>query len=482
MQKTALLFIGILIIAIFARTYYLGSLPPGLYPDEAMNGNNALEALATGDYKIYYPENNGREGLFINLQAQFLKILLPLNAGEPAAWMLRLVSALMGILTVVAIYFLGREIFGKRAGLWAAFFLATSFWHINFSRIGFRAIMAPLLLTLGLYFFLAAIRKNSNFWHAAVGGVVFGLGFHTYIAYRVMPLLFLVFVPFFKDKPRFWKTVLIFVAAATITALPIGIYYLENPADFFGRTAQVSVWSGASPAREIALNTIKTIGMLFLQGDGNWRHNYAGAPALFFPVAAFLLVGFLIGVKALRRKDDESFGVYLCLAGIALAMLPVVVSNEGIPHALRSILMLPPLLLLAGYGAHRSFAYLAARSENMARAALIIVVLILILQAYIYYFVLWAGNGNVAGAFSKNYYELGLRLREMPVDVPKYVIVDAGGVPVRGLPMPAQTVMFVTDTFRDEERRLKNIFYLLPEDENKAVGGIKCYLESGKCE
>ena len=67
------IFLIIMAVAAFFRLYKLDQFPPGLYPDEAMNGNNALEALDTGDFKIFYPENNGREGLFINIQALSLK-------------------------------------------------------------------------------------------------------------------------------------------------------------------------------------------------------------------------------------------------------------------------------------------------------------------------------------------------------------------------------------------------------------------------
>ena len=70
-----------------------------------MNGNNALEALETGDFKIFYPENNGREGLFINIQALSLKVF----GAEP--WALRIVSAIFGFLTVLGLYFLARILF-----------------------------------------------------------------------------------------------------------------------------------------------------------------------------------------------------------------------------------------------------------------------------------------------------------------------------------------------------------------------------------
>ena len=54
-----IILIGIVVaLAAFFRLYDLKNVPPGLYPDEAMNGNNALETVVTGDYKIFYPENN----------------------------------------------------------------------------------------------------------------------------------------------------------------------------------------------------------------------------------------------------------------------------------------------------------------------------------------------------------------------------------------------------------------------------------------
>src|SRR5690348_11774947 len=121
--------VSILIIATFLRFYHFTSTPPGLYPDEAVNGNNAIETAETGHWQVFYPDNNGREGLYNNL----LAILFgPLHApNEP--WVVRLPAAIAGVLTVLGLYFLAAELFGTEAGLLASFFLATSFWHINFS-------------------------------------------------------------------------------------------------------------------------------------------------------------------------------------------------------------------------------------------------------------------------------------------------------------------------------------------------------------
>src|SRR3989344_1624131 len=92
------LILAILALGVFFRFYLITQIPPGLYPDEAANGNNAVEALRTGEFKIFYPENNGREGLFINIQALSLSIF----GNTP--WAPRLPSIIFGLLGVLGIY------------------------------------------------------------------------------------------------------------------------------------------------------------------------------------------------------------------------------------------------------------------------------------------------------------------------------------------------------------------------------------------
>src|SRR3989344_4731560 len=160
-KSTKMWLLVIMLFAVFFRFWDITNIPPGLYPDEAMNGSNTLEAIETGDYKVFYPENNGREGLFVNLQS------LSVRAFGAEPWALRLPSTIFGILTVLGLYLLGRELFSARVGLLGAFLLATSFWHINFSRIGFRAIMAPFFITWALYFLLKSFNQARSKSRAA---------------------------------------------------------------------------------------------------------------------------------------------------------------------------------------------------------------------------------------------------------------------------------------------------------------------------
>jgi len=200
-KKTSLLILlVILCIAGFLRLYALDTIPPALYPDEAINGNDAF----TNPGKVFYPENNGREGLYMNLIAVSFKVL------NPSPFSLRLVSAIIGILTVLGLYLLTKELFqdskfssakngqkiqnSSKIALLASFFLATSFWHINFSRIGFRGILLPFILVFSFYFIFQGLKKK-NVFSIIASGIFFGLGFYTYSSFR-LAFLILPFIVF----------------------------------------------------------------------------------------------------------------------------------------------------------------------------------------------------------------------------------------------------------------------------------------------
>lgn len=512
MNKTWLVVLAIILTAAVFRLQHIKSIPPGLYPDEAMNGNNAIQALELRQFKVFYPENNGREGLFINLQALSLKIF----GYEP--WALRLVSAIVGILTVWGTYFLAKELFNWQIGAISSFLLATSFWHTMFSRIGFRAIMAPFFLVWGFYFFWRGLSR-AKFWSFAVSGVFWGLGFYTYIAYRIMPLSVLLVVfsywqaikkdfsakKYLETRNLIARGLALFLLTTIIVALPIGYYFYTHPNDFFGRTGQLSILNSQRPLQSFAVNIVKTLGIFNFVGDYNWRHNFAGEPLLFWPVGILFVFGFLKScVKLFRhwRKHGHLSSVQvLLLSWFLIGLLPVAFSNEGIPHALRAILVTPVVFIFAAEGLwwlydfikdwyqdkdpHVVNIYRKDFGEGSFVAGLVVAIILVVsmVAEYDKYFFRWALNSNVPPAFAQNYVELGNRLNGLPRDVKKYVLVNMGGVLVNGIPMPAQTVMFITDTLTSEKQKAKNIYYLTEDEytgKRLAKGSLLIPLEKTK--
>ena len=128
----------VLIVAALFRFWQIGGIPPGLFGDEAADGLDALDVLA-GRGQIFFPGNFGREGLHMVIVAASIKAL----GVTPLA--VRLPSALAGLLTCLATFWLGWELFagdgretpGHQRRRWllaltAALYLATSFWHVHF--------------------------------------------------------------------------------------------------------------------------------------------------------------------------------------------------------------------------------------------------------------------------------------------------------------------------------------------------------------
>ena len=493
----------ILVVAAGFRFWALDSAPPGLYPDEAMNGNNALEVLHSGNPDVFYPQNNGREGLYANLQA----ISISLFGNTPFA--LRVVSALMGLLTVLGTYLLTRRLFDNWGiAALAAFLMAIGFWHVNFSRIGFRAIMAPMFGVWSFYYLAQALRTGRH-WHWLLAGALLGLGMHTYIAFRIMPVVALLVLlvywqavrrdfsghKYTETRNRLARGLVWALVAFALVVLPLAWYFFNHPGSFTGRTTQVSVFSSATPVTDVSINTVRTLGMFVTSGDLNWRHNLAGEPILVWPVAALFVVGlmrsFLKVGRTLRTHGHISTVHALLLGWFVFGLVPAVVSNEGIPHALRAILVAPPVYIFAAEGLWWLYTYIrrsyhvrdarmlcmpdylapgshgheqcTSRSRLVAVGTLSVFLFALTVQSASSYFRVWARHQQTRASFNEEYVELAERISHARVASPVYVIVEARGVLVDGIPMPAQTVMFLTDSWTPLQQERTGIHYLTPE-------------------
>lgn len=470
--------LAIIAAAIFLRLWKLDSIPPGLYPDVAINGNNALETLRTGNFKVFYPENNGREGLFMWL-ISFSFLLF-----GPSVWSIKIVAALIGILTIIGLYLLTKELFVQSTGdedkrkaeiiaLLSAFLLATSFWHISFSRIGFRMIFIPFILVFGFYFLFKGL-KSQKLSAMIISGIFFGLGFYTYISYRfvvfLLPLtLFLWWLAYNKQKQvkQFLKFVVFCLVFAGAVALPLGIYFLGHLGDFTGRTAGVSIFGQENPLKAFAISLTAHLAMFNVYGDANWRHNFSGASMLPFSVGILFLMGFFASIKeiknSIKNKNNPSFIVHsFLIAWFFIMLLPGILTYEGIPHALRVVGVIPVVYMFAALGGIHIYSWFYKNVKNKKLLVLASVLFLIMTAAgqFDKYFFKWGARNEVKGAFAVDFVEIGNYLNSLRSEDQKYVIVNQGGVLVNGIPMPAQTPMFIESAKFGQPRAI----YLLPKN------------------
>ncbi len=399
---------AIVLIGVFFRFYMLSSLPPGLHPDEAANGQDVFR-IFSGDIRALYATNGPRESLFFFLQAAFVKAL------GNTILALRMAPALMGTLAIIAVYYWGKDWFGQRVGLVAAFFLAVNPWVVIISRDGFRASMTPLMVAMVAYLGGRAIKTRKMGYYIGAGAFL-GLGSYTYTAYQLMLAAvvgLLIYIAFFRRQ--WFKGQGKNIAAAVISFLlvlsPLIFYTVKNP-DAGARAGGTSFLNKdlnkGKPVQTLLDSTQKTLLQYNFTGDDNARHNVPGEPYLNTFVGIMFILGVLVALYSLRHAR------YFALLFIAGAMmLPAALTAEGLPHGLRSIGTAPPVMILAAIGLSyfigRWYAIFPINSfaRNIGLALILLLMSATLVQGYFAYFRAWAGAPGTYEAYADDNVAIG---------------------------------------------------------------------------
>lgn len=467
--KQKWLLAGIMALAIAFRFYQIMAMPGGLFPDEAANGLD-VNSMQQGNLQPFYERNNGREGLF------FYMLWGSVEAFGRGPWQHHIVSALVGVLSVLLCFLVTRQLFkifsrdnengamrATNMALLASFFMAVSTWHIVLSRTSFRAILIPLFTALTFYLLLLAVGATSKarrYVWAFLTGAAFALGFYTYIAYRIMvPLVgvavlwpFLVDVikaPRFENIKKFFGPFVALCVGAAAFIAPLAYYFYTHPGTFVGRSGQVSIFNpdlnGGDLLGTLAQVCWLSIKAYFIDGDLNWRHNISGEPFLSIIISPFFAIG-LVGVTLLAARyiftpiKNKLDWKYFLLAGWFWSMLiPSVTTAEGIPHGLRAIGTIPAVFIITAVGlmwvmdlaskvVKKYWPYLSENKRKILNFAFglktVAFVVALILQSYFLYFIYAANSPENFFAFRSDLTTVSEYLKENGNKENTYLILD----------------------------------------------------------
>lgn len=459
------LLLAILICAFALRATNIKNIPAGIYTDEAQNGVDAEQANETGQYKLFYESNNGREGLFINLQALSIKTFGNTEFG------LKFWSIIFGTLTVLGVFLLASELFQNQVtGLIGAYLVAFSYWGINFSRIGFRAIMLPFLLTFASYFLFKGLRTK-KLHDFLIAGFIYGLGLHTYIAFRVSPLVLIVlFISLLITRENFiknyWRHVLVFAVAMFIAAAPMLLdFFVWNPQHYASRTSEISILNPEVNQGHLLSAVAVTFGLsvqkYFAMGDLNMRQNYPPYPLLNPLVAISFLIGLVYCFKSffhlawLRFKKgqrNEKLDLYVFLLVWFFALLvPEFLAKEGNPHALRSIGTLPAVFIISTIPLmwilkkYHSFGH----SYKIFTVSVLVATFVFIgIADPVKYFVFFANNPKQHEVFNANLRNVSDYIRTLPQGQEKFIVTGS---------MERLTIKYLNP-------KLPNTFYAYPSE------------------
>jgi len=305
-----LIILGIItLVAFLLRIWGLDSVPPGWRDDELINSLVISQKVLDGNLALYYPDASGHEALYHALNA------LMLGAFGPGAAGIRLLSAILGSLTIPLTYLAGRRLFGSLTGLVAAAALAVSFWSLMYSRIGIRHILTPVLVLATFYFFLRGLdpRDTSNRGDRShlidfiLAGIFMGLGFYTYFASRGVPLILITFCVYaflFARHVimRHWRGLLLMFGLGLLMAIPLLITLSRQPesearvAELAVPLVEARVGNFEPLGRHIAI----TLSMFHADGDDEWLYNIPHRPvfgplgALFFWIGVLIALGYTL--------------------------------------------------------------------------------------------------------------------------------------------------------------------------------------------
>ncbi len=364
-----IIFSIILVISAFLRLYKLGEVPLGFQQDEASIGYDAYTLANYGiDRNGYawpvYPITWGCGGgspLLIYLNVISIKLF------GTGIVKLRLIPALLGILTVLIFYFSLRIIFEKKsyineASLLGMAFLAVCPWHIILSRWSLDSNIMPFNLMLSIYLFLLGAKKKSTvlFCFSAAS---FSVCMYSYGAATIVVPVFLLLLCAYC----LWKKILtvkqlvLSMIAFMVIFTPLlwfyAVNYLGVPefiSPYFcvnkmtaARTGEAFISFNSSFFRVAAGNIFLMIKAVTV-GDDSFTlvHYYPGYASLYaftFPVT---FCGVVISLKELLKKNSDEEKIYVLgnaifvLLTVACMVLSVVI----IPDISRLVMVFIPFI------------------------------------------------------------------------------------------------------------------------------------------
>ena len=371
-MKSKILLILIIVLAALLRFWNLPNNPPGLTWDEAALGYNAYSLLQTGrdEYGNFLPVNLKSFGDYKPALYAYLDIPMVAIFGlnELAV---RLPSAIFGVFGVFGVFLLTEQLFKKRSlSLLAAFFLAISPWHLQFSRPAFEANVALTLNIFGVYLFVKGVHRKNLLIPSAIA---FGLSLLTYQASKLfVPIIVSVLMLIYWNKIEKSKFS-IYALAILISFLLIAGYSFIG-----GQTSRLSAQNFFAYQRsedeinlilkEDGLNTSSggfqilhgewwaylrglaeryliyfSPRVLFIDGDYSQRHKVPDLGLLYYFSVILIPLG-LIHFLRIDGRETKLLLLWLCVAP-----LPAVLSRDLI-SALRGLNMVVPVTMLEAGG------------------------------------------------------------------------------------------------------------------------------------
>ena len=407
----------ILILAAAARLVDLSSVPTGMQGDEAAAGLEAHRIRDEGWSGVYTPAAAGNPTGFYYLVAVSTSIL-----GD-SILAVRITSAVIGILTVAALYVLLRRNLGFISAASGSALLSLSLWHVIFSRLGHVTVSWPLVAVLMTISLIEALKTESWRWWG-LSGAFLALGIYLYNGHIFLLTVVLLFAAFhlfgwrgcfaaaslgiavwhpgwpalavlllaivalaFSPRVRAtsqWTNATAFGAALAVIAFPMVRFVTDHRDDYFGRGRALSLFNSAEWAQQTS-RTGKAR-LLFDRYVDVWEMlsfnpvpsvvDLTGVVPIVTPAAlALSAAGLVLGLT--RR-----FGPLVQLGALIVLTMPIAPAMFVDVALRRELVIVPFLAMFAGIAVAEILRLSRRRRWDVKIGGFAVVILVLSLITY----------------------------------------------------------------------------------------------------
>lgn len=245
--------LGLAIFAAVLRLVWLDRLPFKVDGDAAAFAVGATEFLRPDPPSLIGTGWQSHTNVYFFLVSRMLLLFGRTVVG------IRSLGALGGILGVVAVFALGRALWGFRAGLLAGLTLAVQPFDLVFSRVGTEVVHLTWLLPLVTLSIWEGWRRGRWAW-LLVGGMITGLSQYFYPGARLIPLLAVAQIGLLtlwppggrRDLRRGLGALALLIMGVLLVYGPMIPHFLRYPGAYTARLRLVSITSSGWLREQLA--------------------------------------------------------------------------------------------------------------------------------------------------------------------------------------------------------------------------------------
>lgn len=479
LEATILFFV--MVLASIIRIYKIGDIPYGFFHDEMNSGYYATELMRTDTaagqkLPVYIggPMAHNMTG-FLYIMAALFKLFGVVKEN------IRLTYAIAGILSILALYFLTRYMYGKLIAICTAFIITFMMWHIVYSRVACFA-MYSLLATVFLMFFIIRALKEEKWSDYILLGIVLGFSQYTYSTskfhiFTIIIFLIYLFILYLIQKRKLpWGKITITILIFLILMIPIFMYEIKHPGVIMERYNMIRVWGNQAWIKhhmgenmtelKYFFWRLKTHFLMFNK-EGAYHNifNVPGRPMLDFITGILFVLGFGFVLRYALRPEN-----FLIIVMFIVSLLPAAFTIGDKIDSARTIMAVPIVAIFAGISAGKIIEILTWKAKWKEY---FITIILIIGSAYFIasenlkdYFVKYEKSSW--GMISIKDFQIGVDLQKKKGNLVR--IIQPGCIPVGGLldffllPQPGYEIFRTQENFiiREPKEGYDYIFAFKP--------------------